>query len=404
MDDMALDDLKILDFSWVAAGPHITKTLADFGATVVRLESINRPCTMRIIAPYKDGIPGVNRGLSFLGLNANKYSMALDLKHVYSKEIVKRLVIWCDVVVENFTAGTMEELGLGYDELKKIKSDIIMIRSSNQGQTGPHSKHPGYGIQLMGLAGIPHFTGEIGGVPTPLPVAYTDVVAPPFCTIALIAALDHRNRTGKGQMIDVSQLETAMHFLGPAILDCDVNKNRGGRQGNQSPSAAPHSAFRCKGDDRWCVVAIFNDEQWKALCNILSDSQLAYDTRFNTFMGRKKHESELNSIIESWTIDRTPEDVMKLMQSEGIPAGIVQNGQDLRSDPQLNHRDMFWQLEHTELGLCTHRGQSIHMSKTPARGRMAAPCLGEHTEYVCREILKMDDSEFVELFNLGVFT
>lgn len=403
MSDKALEGLKVLDFSWVAAGPKITKYLADFGATVVRLESSKNVCTIRVSAPFKDGIRGINRSTYFVGMNANKYSMALDLKHARSKGIIRKLLLWSDICVENFTAGKMESLGLGYEDLKKIKPDIIMVRTANQGQTGPHAAHQGFGYHLSGVTGLLHYSGEAGGDPLPLPIAYSDMVAPPFGLAALFAALEYRDRTGKGQQIDVSQLETTVQFLAPGILDCVVNKRETGRQGNLCASAAPHDTYRCQGDDRWCAITVLTDEQWEAFCNVLDHPVLNSDERFRTLLGRKRHEEELNCIIESWTIQFPPEEVMKRMQEAGIPAGVVQNGRDLSNDPQLHHRNYFWELDHHEIGAYPHLGDPILLSETPSEGRMPAPCLGEHTEFVCRDILGMNDSEFEEFKNAGVF-
>ena len=287
MTEMALDGLKVLDFSWVAAGPKMTKYLADFGATVVRLESSKNPCTIRVSAPFKDSVRGINRSTYFLGMNTNKYSMALNLKHPKAKEIIRRLVKWADLCLENFTAGKMESLGLGYEDLKKIKPDIIMVRTANQGQTGPHAAHQGFGYHLSGVTGLLHFTGEAGGDFLPLPVAYSDMIAPPFGITALFAALEYRDRTGKGQMIDVSQLETTIQFLAPGILDYEVNGRETGRQGNLCDAAAPHDTFPCQGKDRWCAITEFTDDQWEAFCRVVGNPILAQEEKFSTLLGRK---------------------------------------------------------------------------------------------------------------------
>jgi len=403
MNAMALEDLKVLDFSWVAAGPKITKYLADFGATVVRLESSKNVCTIRVSAPFAGGVRHIDKSTYFVGMNANKYSMALDLKHNRAGEIVRKLLLWADVCVENFTAGKMEILGLGYEDLKKIKPDIIMVRTANQGQTGPHASHQGFGYHLSGITGLLHYSGEAGGDPLPLPVAYSDMVAPPFGLVALFAALEYRDRTGKGQQIDVSQLETTIQFLAPGILDYVVNGRETGRQGNLCPSAAPHDVYRCKGNDRWCAVTVLTDDQWRSFCSVLGTPALAEDERFRTLLGRKKHEAELNRIVEAWTVKFAAEEVMRRMQASGIPAGVVQNGQDLSDDPQLHHRNYFWELDHKAIGSYPHLGEPVTLSETPPRGRMPSPCLGEHTEWVCREILKMDDAEFDAFKDSGVF-
>ncbi|MBA3030939.1 MAG: CoA transferase [Desulfobacterium sp.] len=402
MTDLALEGLKVLDFSWVAAGPKMTKYLADFGATVVRLESTKNACTIRVSAPFKDGVRGINRSTYFVGMNTNKYSMALDLKNPKAKEVVHKFAKWADLCVENFTAGKLERLGFGYEDLKKMKPDIIMLRTANQGQTGPHAAHQGFGYHLSGVTGLLHFTGEAGGDPLPLPVAYSDMIAPPFGLAALFAALEYRDRTGKGQMIDVSQLETTIQFLTPGILDYEVNHKETGRKGNLCDSAAPHDAYRCLGKDRWCAITVFTDEQWGAFCRVVGNPVLE-EERFRTLLGRKQHEEELNLMVEAWTVNFTAEEVMKRLQEARVPAGVVQNGEDLSNDPQLHHRNYFWDLDHKEIGMYPHLGEPITLSETPPTGRMAAPCLGEHTDYVCREILGMEDYELEGLKMSGVF-
>jgi crotonobetainyl-CoA:carnitine CoA-transferase CaiB-like acyl-CoA transferase len=400
--DQALQGLKVADFSWAAVGPLITKYLGDHGATVVRVESSTSPDIMRSNAPFKDNQPGINRSAYYAVINPNKHSLALDLNHPEGPGVAKRLVAWADVVVENFTAGTMEKWGLGYNELCKVKPDIIMVRSCNQGQTGPHARHPGLGFMLVGLTGFLSFTGWPDRNPAPLPVAYTDLIAPRFGMAALMAALDHRRRTGQGQCIDISQLETGLHFIAPPLLDYVVNGRQGGSNGNADPYAAPHGAYRCRGDDRWCVIAVFTDEEWGAFCRVLGNPEWTAGARFATLEARKGNESELNVLVEQWTVDHTPEEVMGKMQAAGVPAGVVQSGKAVCEDPQLNHRGYFWSLEHPEIGPTTYLGEPFLLSGTPAQGNMPSPCLGEHTEHVCREFLHIPDDEFIRLLGDGV--
>lgn len=401
--ESALQGLKVADFSWAAVGPLITKYLGDHGATVVRVESGTSPDIMRTNAPYRDGVPGINRSAYYAVVNPNKHSIAVDLNHPRGPEVAKKLVAWADVVVENFTAGTMEKWGLGYEELRQVKPDIVMVRSCNQGQTGPHASHPGLGFMLVGLTGFLHFTGWPDGDPTPLPVAYTDLIAPRFAVVALLAALDHRRRTGQGQCIDLAQLEAGLHFISPPLLDYVVNEREGGRKGNTDPCAAPHAAYRCKGEDRWCVIAVSTEEEWAAFCRVLGSPPWSREARFASLETRKENEAELDRLVEGWTANYSPEEVLERMQAAGVAAGVVKNGQDLCEDPQLAHRGYFWDMEHPEMGTTTYMGQPIILSETPARGFMPSPCLGEHTEFICREFLKMPDGEFLELLAEGVF-
>ncbi|MFC1907154.1 CaiB/BaiF CoA transferase family protein [Chloroflexota bacterium] len=397
------EGLKVLDFSWVAVGPMSIRFLADYGATVVRVESINTPDPIRTSPPFKDNVAGINRGGFFIQYHPNKYSIALNMKHPKGAEIARKLAAWADVVAESFTPGTMEKYGLGYEDLRKMKPDIIMYRTCNQGQTGPHSKHPGLGAQLVGLSGFTHLTGWPDREPTQPFGAYTDWASLCFGAIILLAALDYRRQTGKGQCIDLSQLEASLHAITPLILDYQANGRDGKRMGNASPRAAPHGAYRCQGDDRWCTIAIFNDDEWQAFCEVIGNPDWTKEARFSTLLGRKENEEELNRLVEEWTANYPPEEVMTSLQASGVPSGVVADGRDLYEDPQLWHRQAFWMMDHKEIGAYPHLGQPFNLSESTAIPKMPTACLGEHTEYVCKEILGLPEEEFVELLIDGVF-
>lgn len=398
------DGLIITSFCWAIVGPLTMKFFADHGATVIRMETAKRPCTLRISTPYKDGEPGINRSGYFNHFSANMYSMSLNMDSPQALEIVKRLVSRSDVIMENFTPGVMEKWGLTYDELKKVKPEIIMLRQSGFGLWGPYAQQPAFGMILAAMAGLPNFIGERDGIPLPVGVSpYTDCISPRFATAALIAALDYRNKTGKGQLLDLSQFETALYFIMPALLDSAVNGREPPRLGNSCPYAVPHGVYPCKGDDRWCTIAVHSDEQWTSFCRVIGKTEYIDDPRFNTLRNRKKHEDEINRLIGAWTINLTPEDVMDRMQAAGVPAGVVKNASEVFEDPQLRHRNLFWPVQHPDMGLFTHLGPSFGLSKTPAQAIMPSPRLGEHTEYVCTRILGMTDEEFVELVGAGVF-
>ena len=389
--------IKVVDFGWILAGPIVSKFLADHGATVVWIESMKKPDLSRVSSPYKDGIAGVNRTGYFAFWAANKYSIGIDLRKPKGIELAKRLVAWADVVSENRRPGVMEKMGLGYDELKKIKRDIIMIRSSNQGQTGPFAKHPGLGNNLNGLAGFNSFVGWADEEPISLMVAYADYLAPPLAVTALIAALDYRRKTGEGQLLDISQLEVSLQYLMPPLLNYSINGLENRKMGNAHPSAAPHGVYRCKGEDRWCAIAVLDDAEWKRFCRAIGDPPWTQDPKFSTFMGRKENEEELNQLVETWTIQRSAEEVMNRLQEAGIAAGVVKNAEEICEDPQLKERGLYWVMEHKELGPFPHLGQPYILSKTPAMPYRPAPCLGEHTEYVCKDLLGMSEEEFIEL-------
>ncbi len=402
MGIQAFKGLKVLDFSRVIAGPLATEYLAQQGAIVVRVESAESLDGLRISAPYKDGKVGVDRSGYFAEYNANKYSISLNLGHPQALAVVRRLVAWCDVVTENFRPGAMKKFGLTYEELKEIKPDIIMMSSSNQGQTGPEAKTPGYGYSLCALTGMTNMTGWSDREPCHPFGALSDFITPWLSLTALIGALEYRRRTGKGQCLDVSQYECGLYFLSPVLLHYVINGQEMGRQGNRCSHAAPHGAFPCRGEDSWCAIAVESEDEWLAFCRVIGKPELVGDPRFSCLENRKANEDELDSIVADWTVQRTAKEVMEVLQGEGVAAGIVQTAADLFHDPQLSHRGHFQVLEHPEIGSQSYEMPAFRLTQTPPGLERAAPCLGQHNEYILRELLGMPEDEFLQLLVEGV--
>ena len=402
MNNAVFEDLKIAAFNWAMVGPLTLKFFADYGATVVRIETSLRPCVTRTSAPFKDNIAGLNRSGYFNHFSANMMSLSLNMKHPLGLSVAKDLVSWADVVMENFTPGVMDKWGLGYEALTKIKPGIIMLRQNGFGTEGPYKDLAAFGMILAAIAGIPNYIGWPDSGPLPVGVgAYTDCISPRFASAALIAALDYRDRTGKGQLIDLAQFETALYFFLPGLLDAAVNRREPVRNGNAVAQAAPHNVYRCKGEERWCTIAVTDDTQWDSLCKTIGRPDLATDPRFDSLQRRKENENALDAVIEAWTVDRAPEEVMATLQAARVAAGIVENAADLFEDPQLRARGLFWPMEHSEMGMFTHLGSSMVLSRTPAQASAPSPCLGEHNEYVLTKILGKTDEEFVELLAAG---
>lgn len=397
------EGLKIVDFSWALAGPQIAKYFVAYGATVIKIESSMRPDLMRMMSPYKDNKAGLNRAAIFNSTNTGKLDICINLKLPKALDVVNRIVAVSDIVIENWTPGTADELGLGYQNLKKVKPDIIMLSSSMFGQTGPISRHLGTGIPLTSLCGFTEITGWPDRPPISPFSAYTDFIAPRFASLCLIAALDYRCRTGKGQHLDISQFEASLHFLAPILLDYTANGRINTRIGNRCEFASPHGVYRCQGDDRWCAIAVYTDEEWQALCNVIGNPSWTKDEKLSTLQGRIENSVELDQNIESWTSQKRVEDVMKQLQDAGVGAGMVANGEDLHADPQLEYYHYYCESNHSEVGRALYHGEAVHLSKTPYEIG-APPCLGEHTEYVCKNIIGMSDDEFVTLIADGVFT
>ena len=399
----AFDGIKVLDFCWVAIGPMTTRYMADHGATVIRVESSRRIEALRRGGPFKDDEPGVNRSGHYANYNSNKLGVTLNMTHPKAPGLTKRLIEWADVVTENFTPGTLERWGLGYDEMRVINPDVILFSASMLGRGGPHDRQPGFGAQLGSLAGFVNMTGWPDRTPVPPYGAYTDFFIPRFAISAIVAALDHRRRTGRGQHLDLSQLEVAQHFLATAMLDYTVNGRERERLGNRSEIAAPHGAYPCKGDDRWCVIAVETDDQWRALCHVMSEPAWCTDDRFATLDGRKRHEAEIDERLSAWTKGHEARELMNRLQAAGVPAGEVNRCSDLFTDPQLLHRDHFVWMDHEELGRHAFDGTEFKLSETPPRYERPSPLLGEHNDLVFRDILGISDAELSDLAAAGLF-
>jgi len=397
-----LDDITICDFGWVGAGPLASKYLADFGARVIKIESTKHPDLGRYSAPFKDNIIHPDRSAFFLHSNTSKLSMTLNIRHPKGVEIAKRLVGMSDIVMENFTPGVISRLGLGYDELRKVKPDIIMASSSIYGQTGPMSGFSGFGNSGAAISGHYALTGWPDRDPVTPGIAYADVVQPLFSVTALLAALDYRERTGQGQFIDLTQVEAMVHFISPAVLDYFANGRIAVRCGNRSAYASPHGVFPCRGQDSWCAIAVFHDSEWQGLCGSMGHPAWSKEPRFATLASRKEHEDDLERLISPWTMSFERDNLVDLLQAAGVPSGPVYDASDLvDGDPHLRERRCFARLTHPTIGECNHPTPPARLSATPAQVR-TSPCLGEHNEYVLTEMLGISDDEYVELLTEGV--
>jgi benzylsuccinate CoA-transferase BbsF subunit len=392
--------VKVLEWTQAINGPLVGGYLADFGAEVIKIESTIYPEMGRTSSPYKDNIPGPDRSITFNIFNSSKKSFTVNLREPRGREIFMKLVAWADIVLQNQRPGLMRQMKFGYEELKKIKEDIIFLEVSIMGQEGPLVGAGGWGSNSMAQSGQFYYYRFPDSTPnSPGFTAVPDVLGPMFAAMAAIAALDYRSKTGKGQHIDISQLEPLVHFLGPAVLDYTVNGRIQPPVGSRDPHAAPHNAFRCKGDDQWCVIAVFTDEEWQGFCQVLGDPEWTKSPRFATLTARKINERELEEHVNRWTARYTPREVMTMMQKAGVPGGVVQNAEDIVDfDPHVKARELLLQMHHPVIGDYLHTRWPFILSKTPADIRRG-PLIGEHNHYVCTEILGMSDEEFIKLVN-----
>jgi len=399
----ALAGIKVLDFSWAVAGPLTTKMFAVHGATVVKVESNLRLDGTRVGPPFKDK-PSRNGSAYYTDINTTKYSITLNMTHKKALEIAKRFVKWADVVAENFTPGVMDRWGLGYKDLVKLKPDIIMVSSAMQGATGPNAKAFGLGQTLGALVGINNFVGWADREPIGMTHPYTDVISPWFAASALLAAIEQRDRTGRGQWIDVSQFETAIHMLAPGFLDYAANGHNQERTGNSSAYWAPHGVYHCKGDSPqgdWVALAVTGDTEWEGFKRAAGNPAWTKDSRFETNLGRMNHVADLERDAERWTSTLTPDEAVARLQREHVPSAVVATARELHADPQLKASGTFVEIDHPRIGPHPHTHPSFHLSETPARLRPGA-LIGEHNELVYKQFLGMSDDEYQALAQEGV--
>lgn len=390
------EGIRIADFAWVGVGPLVSKYLADHGAEVIRIESSVRPEPLRRAPPFVNDEPGLDNSGYYADFNSSKRCASLNLQHPDGVALAKRIIAKCDIVTESFTPKAMRGWGMTYEELCEIRPDLIMISMPMYGLTGPWSMWQGYGHVLQAAAGISHLTAYPGEEPIGTGVAYTDFLVPHFAASALLAALDHRERTGEGQNIDFGQMEAAIHATETMVLDYTVNGREQQALGAGHPEYSPHGTYRCAprgdDDDRWIALAVTNETEMSALANV------AGQPSWTSMEG-----DALDAAIGEWTRTQQAETLMEQLQAAGVPAGVVQTPEDLRNDPQLAHRGHFWMLDHPTMGHRAYDGPSFRLSDTPAELTKAAPLLGEDNEYVYKDIVGMSDEEYVEHLISGAF-
>jgi benzylsuccinate CoA-transferase BbsF subunit len=399
---LPLSDVHVLDFTWVMAGPAATRILADYGATVVRIESSRYLDAGRAIGPFHDGQPGIEQSGFFHNMNAGKLGMTLDLAEPAGRAVALDLVRWADVVTESFTPQVMHGWGLDYASLQQVKPDIIMLSTCLMGQSGPLARFAGFGNLAAALSGFSSVAGWPDRPPAGPFGAYTDYIAPRFTAIAILAALDYRRRTGQGHYIDQSQAESALHFLTPALLDYTVNGREQERVGNVDAHFAPHGVYPAAGQDSWLAIVVRHEAQWQALCEVLERPELLHEARFATPTARLVHRDALDTLLAAWTQAHDAHVAEAALQARGVPASAVQNSAALYNDPQLVQRGHFVQLPHPHCGTTTIEGSRFRLSRTPARIERAGPTLGQDNHYVLETILGYSPERIAALMAAGV--
>jgi crotonobetainyl-CoA:carnitine CoA-transferase CaiB-like acyl-CoA transferase len=397
----ALAGLNVLDFSWVFATPMGVRYLADYGATVVHVESATRPDALRTYSPFKDRRPGPERSGGYANVQAGKLGLSLNLTKPRAREVVLRLVKWADVVVESYSPKAMRKWNLHYAALREINPTLVMVSSCLNGQTGPDAMLAGFGTMGAQMAGFGALVGWPDRAPSGPYSAYTDYTSPKPIAAALLAALDHRRRTGEGQYIDFSQVEGTIHFLAPAMLDYFVNGRVQERSGNSSAEHAPHGVYPCAGEDRWVAVACGSEAQWHGLCAATGHPEWRTDPRFATFRDRQANREALDAEIAEWTVPQEVGAVERVLQQAGVPAHRALSSEDAFVDPQLLFRRHFIDVPHLKMGPVRIESSRMRFSRTPAETTAAGPIFGEHNNQVLQDILGMEEEEIVELVESG---
>jgi crotonobetainyl-CoA:carnitine CoA-transferase CaiB-like acyl-CoA transferase len=400
----ALGTLRVVEFTAGMAGPWIGRFMAHCGAEVIRIESKKRPDVVRLYVPPWAPEMGTQPELSpwFTDWNAGKRFVSLDLSREGAVELARRLVSICDVVIENYSAGVMDKLGLGYPELRAVKPEIIMISSSGYGDSGPNRSYVTWGPNIEALSGLSVISGFPERECTMTQYAYPDALSGLHGLFAVMCALDHRARTGRGQYINLSQFEATVSVTGHLMMELLANGREPRKLGNGSLQTAPHGCYRCAGEDRWCAIAVSGDESWERFCEVLGAPEWKSDPRFATVGDRLENLEELDCLIEEWTAQRDAYQVMSELQQAGIAAGVVQNTEDLmHRDRQLAARQFFEEVEHLKKGKVVTTGIPLGLTGTPGRTGRTGAAMGEDNQYVFRELLGMTEKEMEQCLESG---
>ncbi len=399
---LPLEGVRVVAFTWVWAGPMAGMLLAHLGADVIRVESRLRLDTLRAgVGPHWKGQPGPNRSGYANQYSQGKRSLTLNLKDPRAMELAHDLIAKADFVIDNFGAGALDRMGLGYEKLRTLKPDIIQVSMAGHGQTGPIAHYVAYGPTQVPSIGLASLTGYPGGSPREVGISYGDPNGGNVAAIAVLAALSHRRRTGEGQYIDMSQWEAAIPLVAEGILTYQMTGAQPPRMGNRDEFEAPQGVFRCVGEDRWVAVSCWSDDEWQALAHAIGHADLADDPSLATRAGRKAQEERLEQAIAAWTSPQSAEDASATLRAAGVPARPVFTTREVVEDPELAARGMWVQLPHPEVEGATHVGIPWQLHGTPLRVRRATPALGQHTDEILREVLGLSEAHVAELHAAG---
>ncbi len=392
---LPLAGIRVANFGWVWAGPVVGQTLGFLGAEVYKIESRARIDMTRQLPPFGEGVRDPNRSLSNHACWAGQGSVTLNLKKPEARELARELIRTCDVVIENFGPGVMNELELGYDRLSAVRPDLVMFSMPAAGLTGPLKDIRTYGLSLTSTTGLDSLVGYVGGPPIPVENAFSDPLNGIFGAFAILTALHHRDRTGEGQHVDYSQQEAVMQLVGPAFMDWEMNRREGGPLGNRHPRgmAAPHGVFRCAGDDRWISIACGDDAEWQGLVAAMGSPDWTSAAAFASLATRLENLDALHERLSEWTRSQDDHALAARLQSHGVPAAPVLSVADLLHDPHYRARGTFLEVTHPLGFKETIYGSYVKLSKSEAAVR-TGPMIGQDNEHVFRELLGIPEDRY----------
>jgi benzylsuccinate CoA-transferase BbsF subunit len=386
MSTSIFEGVKVADFTWAAAGPIVTKQLADNGATVIKVESKRHPDSVRLGGPFLGDRPGINRSGFFADFNSSKLGLAVNMGHPRAAEVIAPLIEWADIVAESFRPGVMARWGFGYERVREINPRAIMLSSTLHGAGGPWSDHPGYGAQGAAMSGVHSMTGWPDRPPAAPKGAYTDSVSPRFATAVLMAAMIHRERTGEGQYIELSQIEATIDLLTPELLELQVTGVEPRRSGNAKPGSILHGVYPCAGEEAWIAIEAEHESLFERCLAVLAQPQ---GGGLPDALTQDQREGAVAQLTARWDAF----ELMQALRAAGVPAGVALKGTELVEDRILRDRGHFWELPHPEMGTLAYNGPSYRFDRTPSKLTKAAPCLGEDTDYILGTMLGFDEGK-----------
>jgi benzylsuccinate CoA-transferase BbsF subunit len=386
--------IRVADFTWAWAGPQGSLLLSMLGAEVIKIESQARLDHARVHSLTAGSLKGgIDESPIFNDLNLGKRSLTLNLRKPEARDLVRRLVARSDVALQNMRPGVLDRMGLGYEDLRETKPDLIMLSSSAVGATGSERTYAGYAPTFACLSGIADISGHPDEAPNPLSGA-VDLRVGTMAAFAVLAALIHRRRTGEGQHIDLSSTEVMSAMMGEAFVGYGLTGREPQRIGNRDTAMAPHGCYRCRGEGEWVSIAVADDREWRSLRSVVADPDLAHED-FATAASRRIHQERLDAIVERWTSERSPAEAVEVLQRADVAAAVVHSGPSLSRDPHVLARGVFETVDHPILGETRVVRPPWKMDGAKVPG--PAPLLGQHNEYVLKEILGLEAPEIEAL-------